>query len=310
MRAERARPRRGGTLSAIVDPGVAAGLARLRGGGAGVPGACALVWVEGADAAGFLQGLLSNDVLALGTGASQRALLLDAKGRIQTDMRVVRDGPEAFTLVVAPEDGERLVEGLEHHHFSERLDVLGPEPAEVLTVAGVDAPPDAGADLVLPGEVPGTHDLIGGDARAMLAAAGLPEAPREALEILRVEAGVPRFGREYGRTSLVQEAGLERVAVSFEKGCYLGQETVARAQYRGHVNRGVRGLRSGSPMAPGSPVRVGGRDVGRVTSAVVSPDRGPLALAVLRREIADGDAVEVVGEDGERSAVVSPLPHR
>lgn len=280
---------------------------RLRAGGtAAVAGACALIWVEGPDAAGFLQGLLTNDVEALAPGRSCRALLLDAKGRVQIDLRVHRDEADAFTLVVAPEAADTAAALLERYHFSERLDLLGPEPSELLTVAGLDGDASEIADLVLEGALPGTTDLVVGDANAVADALGLPHDPPEALELARIALGVPRVGVDTGAGTLVQEAALEVVAVSFSKGCYLGQETVARAQHRGRVNRVLRGLRLPAPAAPGAAVRAGGREVGHVTSAATVPGLGPLALAILRREAEPGAPVEVDGLDAP--ATVTGLP--
>jgi len=266
----------------------------------------ALIWVEGPDAKGFLQGLLSNDMAGLAAGAACHALVLDAKGHVLADLRAHRDGPHAFTLVVDPPQADEVVALLERYHFSEDLDLLGPEPADLLTVAGA-APGGEPVDLLLPGRVPETVDLVVADAGAALAALGLAEAPPEALETLRVEAGVPLVGVDTGPTTLVQEAGLETTAVSFSKGCYLGQETVARAQYRGRVNRHLRGLRLPAPVAGGAAVTREGRALGQVTSAVVSPDHGPIGLAILRREAAPGDAVEVKGLDAPARVVELPF---
>ncbi len=286
---------------------LAASVAALGGSGpaAGVRGTCALVWVEGPDAERFLQGLLSNDVRELAPGAAQRSLLLDSKGHIVVDMRVHRDGEDAFTLVVAPQAAEELWATLTRYHFSEDLELLGPEPSDLLTVPGEVS--DEGA-LVLPGLVPGTTDLVVPDATATLAGLGWPEAPVEALEVLRVEAGVPVTGRDTGPRTLVQEVGLETAAVSFSKGCYLGQETVARAQHRGQVHRTLRGLAAGAPLPEGAAVLVEGRAVGTVGSAVHSPRLGEIALAVIRREVPVGSAVEVEGLEG--TARVAELPFR
>jgi len=278
--------------TALLD--LATGYARLRpgGGGAGVPGTCEVAWVEGPDALGFLQGLLTNDVLALAVGGSKRALLLSAKGRIQADLRVARTADEELTLVT--DAGAALVEALERYHFSERVEVLGPEPADLVTLGGLEQRPEADTDLAVDGLVPGTVDLLG-DPASILAALGLPEAPPEALQALRVEAGVPRLGRDMTTASLVHEAGLERTAVSFEKGCFLGQETVARTEHRGRPNRLLRGLRLPAAAAAGAAVRDGGREVGEVTSPAESPRLGPIALGVLRREVVVGVEVEVEG---------------
>jgi folate-binding protein YgfZ len=293
-----------------LDPAVAEGVARLApaGGGAAVRGACALMWVEGPDAASFLHGLVSNDVLALAPGDATHALLLDERGHVRADMRVARDADDAFTLVVDPDQAGALAEALDRYHFSEALELIGPEPFALLTVGGAGAVDAAGAELTVPGRVPGTVDLVVGDADAALAALGLPEAPAEALEALRVEAGVPRVGVDTGAGTLVQEAGLETRAVSFDKGCYLGQETVARAQYRGRVNRRLRGLRLEAPAQAGAAVRRDGRELGRVSSAAVHPELGPIALATLRREAEPGAEVEVEGVPGTATVTELPFP--
>jgi folate-binding protein YgfZ len=223
-------------------------------------------------------------------------------------MRVVRDADDAFTLVIEASQAPALAQALEAMHVGERLDLIGPEPFELLTVGGGAAPPAGVGDVILPGLVPGTTDVVTADARGALAALGLPEAPAEALEALRLEAGVPRFGADLTEASLVQEAGLERVAVSFDKGCYLGQETVARTQYRGHVNRLLRGLLLPAPAIVGAVVRAGDREVGRLSSAALSPARGPIALAVLRREVGAGDEVSIEGLDRPARVVELPFP--
>ena len=281
--------------------------------GSGAPAAVApaavrtrasLVWVEGPDAERFLQGLLSNDVAALAPGDAVPALLLDDRGHIVADMRVLREGPAAFTLVLDPAAAQGVADLLTRYHFSEDLELLGPEPADTLVVT---AAPPAGT-TALPGHVPGTWELLVDDVDAALRAAGLPEAPAGALEALRVERGAPRVGVDTGPRTLVQEAGLTERAVSFTKGCYLGQETVARAQHRGRVNRVLRGLASPSALTPGAEVRADGRVVGTVGSVAHSPRFGHVALAILRREVPPGADVWVDGLTG--TACVVELPFR
>jgi tRNA-modifying protein YgfZ len=284
--------------------------ARLRPGGSGaaVRGRAALIWVEGPDAEGFLHGLLSNDVAGLATGASCRALLLDAKGHLQADLRVRRDGADAFTVVVAPEAAELVMGLLERYHFSEELELIGPEEVELLTVAGAPEGAEELGDLALPGTLPGTLDLVVADAAAAIARLGLPEASAEARDMARVAAGQPLVGIDTGPSTLVQEAGLQDAAVSFEKGCYLGQETVARLQFRGRANRVLRGLRLPDPAPPsGGAVRSGGREVGRLTSVATTPDLGVIGLAVLRREVEPGAEVEVEGAGGPARVVELPF---
>lgn len=298
---------------AVAPAEPAAGYARLRPGGEGaaVRGRAALIWVEGPDATGFLHGLMSNDVAGLAPGGACRTLLLDAKGHLQAHLRVRRDAEDAFTLLVDAETAEQVAAMLDRYHFSEDLDLLGPEEAQLVTVAGAPEGAAEAAELAVPSALPGALDLVVPDAAAAIAGLGLPEAPAEALEMARIAAGVPRIGVDTGPSTLVQEAGLEDVAVSFDKGCYLGQETVARAQFRGRVNRVLRGLSLPDPPPPASArVLREGREVGRLTSRAVTPDLGAIGLAVLRREAAPGSDVEVETEDGAVAARVVELPFR
>jgi folate-binding protein YgfZ len=282
-------------VSLAVSADAAAGYARLREGApTWVAEPVALVWVEGPDAASFLHGLLSNDVAGLAPGGSADALLLDAKGHVQAAIGVHRDEADAFTLVVAPSEGDAVAAALDRYHFSEDLDLLGPEDAWALTVAGMPAP----AGLSVPGILPGTVRVVVDDPAAAGAALPGGQAPREALEMARVAAGVARVGVDTGPATLVQEAALEDRAVSFTKGCYLGQETVARLQFRGRANRALRGLLLESAPEPGAAVTAGGREVGRVTSVARTPDLGAIGLAILRREVAPGDEVEAGGATG------------
>ena len=282
-------------MSTAVSADVAAGYARLRDGApTWVTEPVALIWVEGPDAASFLHGLLSNDVASLAPGGSAEALLLDAKGHVQAAIGVHRDGDDALTLVVAPADGGAVAAALDRYHFSEDLEVLGPEEAWALTVAGMPAP----AGPSVPGVLPGTVRVVVDDPAAAGAALPGEQAPPEALEMARVAAGVARVGVDTGPSTLVQEAALEDRAVSFTKGCYLGQETVARLQFRGKANRALRGVLLEGPAEPGAPVTAGGREAGRVTSVARTPDLGVIGLAILRREVAPGDEVEAGGVAG------------
>lgn len=142
--------------------------------------------------------------------------------------------------------------------------------------------------------------------RAALIEAGAQPVSEAAGEILRVEYGRPRYGVDLDDTVIPQEAGLNERAVSFTKGCYVGQETVARLYYRGKPNRHLRGLRASVPLAGGEELRLGERVLGRVGSAAVSPRFGPIALALVRREAEPGTIVSV-GEHGA-GAEVSELP--
>src|SRR4051794_40506516 len=142
------------------------------------------------------------------------------------------------------------------------------------------------------------------DVKAALA--DVPEVSEAAAEIVRVERGRPRYGIDLDDSVIPQEAGLNERAVSFTKGCYVGQETVARLYYRGKPNRHLRGLRLSAPAARGDVLRLGEKEVGRLGSTVVSPVLGPLALALVRREAGVGDTL-AVGDVGF-TAEVAELP--
>jgi len=131
------------------------------------------------------------------------------------------------------------------------------------------------------------------DADAVRSALGVERVAEEVAECVRIESGRPRFGLDVGPETIPEEAGLNERAVSFTKGCYVGQETVARLHYKGKPNRHLRGLRLSAPVSHGDEVTAGERVVGQIGSAAVSPVHGPIALAVLRREVAPGDAVKV-----------------
>jgi folate-binding protein YgfZ len=142
--------------------------------------------------------------------------------------------------------------------------------------------------------------------RAGLVDAGAVEVDEAEAEVVRVESGRPRYGIDLDATTIPQEAALNDRAVSFTKGCYVGQETVARLHWRGKPNRHLRGLRLSEPTETGAPLRLGDREVGHVGSVAVSPTHGPIALAILRREAAVGDTLAV--GDGAVSAQVVELP--
>ncbi len=140
--------------------------------------------------------------------------------------------------------------------------------------------------------------------------APLKKGTREVWNVSRVEAGRPAMGIDMDENTIPQEANLDTLgAISFSKGCYTGQETVARVHFRGHVNRHLRGLFGGAPLPRGADVLdAAGKVVGDVRSTVVSPRLGPIAMAMIRREIAPGEGVTVSGESGPISARVIDLP--
>jgi folate-binding protein YgfZ len=141
---------------------------------------------------------------------------------------------------------------------------------------------------------------------AALTAGGATPIDPAVGELVRIERGRPRFGVEIDETTMPQEAGIHERAVSYSKGCYIGQETVARLYWRGKPNRHLRGLRLSGPAVPGAQLRLGDTEVGTLGSFAQSPRQGPIGLALVRREAAPGDVV-TVGE-GPESATVVELP--
>jgi folate-binding protein YgfZ len=282
--------------------------------------------VSGAEAAEYLQGQLTNDIEAVGPGEGAYAALLDRKGHMQADMRVLRpgEGPELW-LLLEPEGLAAATRHLQMYKIGREVEVrdagderalislIGPRSAEI---AGSAPLPElacqtvvvGGAECIAVGTTSGIDLVAPADerdrVRDALLAAGAAEVSPEAAEILRIEAGRPRFGAEMGTETMPAEAGIVEQAVSFTKGCYIGQETVARLHYKGKPNRHLRGLRFNAPATPGGAVRVGEREVGTVGSAAVSPALGPVGLAILRREAEPGATV-TVGEDGVTAEVVA-----
>ncbi len=274
--------------------------------GLAVPQRAELLWVEGEDAASFLNGLLTNDVGELAEGDSQRSLLLDSKGRVRTLVRVRRDAPSVYSLMVQPGDGDRMLDDLERYHFSEAIEILGPEPVDTLVVAGDDpGSPDVPAELDVVGWPPGTRELVVSDAAATLAGAGREPSPPAELDALRIHTLTPMPGRDFEESALVQELGLEHLAVSFAKGCYLGQETVARVEHRGKVNRRLRALLLEGPTPERAPVSLEGGEVGALGTVARTGSGEWMALAVLRSAADVGAEVSV---DGAPARVMAPPP--
>jgi folate-binding protein YgfZ len=140
-----------------------------------------------------------------------------------------------------------------------------------------------------------------------LAAAGAVEVSQDSFEVVRVERGIPRYGYDLDDRTIPQEAGLNERAVSFTKGCYVGQETVARLYYKGKPNRHLRGLALERPAPIGTTLFRGDREVGRLGSVALSPTYGPIALAILRRECEEGDRL-AVGQRGEYGSALVKQP--
>jgi tRNA-modifying protein YgfZ len=280
--------------------------------------------LSGAEAKSFLQGQVTNDVEALAAGEGCYTAFLTPKGKMLGDLRVLDAGDDLLldterTALQALFNMIRLFsvgyDAQLHKRTLERglLSLIGPtadavlgesaprrvehshQPVELATVKARAIRTDVGIDLLC--DAADTEALA--EALAELGAASVSEP---AAEILRIEHGRPRYGVDLDETVIPQEAGLNERAVSFTKGCYVGQETVARLYYRGKPNRHLRGLRSDDPMTAGEELHVAGRLVGRLTSAVTSPRLGHIGLALVRREAPPGSGLAV--GDGQPAEVV------
>jgi len=295
--------------------------------------------VTGADRGSYLQGLLTNDVASLKAGQGCYTAYLTAQGRMIADAYVYELG-DLMLLSVAREVKDAVLAKFDQFIFSEDVqlgDVTGTfaqiavvgRKATAAVAAVVSAPESSLQALVEHGNIrtttaAGTPAIVtritdaGADGYdvyverahvdAVLAAligTGARSLDAAAAEALRIEAGIPVFGKDMDGETIPLEAGIESRAISFTKGCYVGQEVIIRVMHRGHgrVARRLVGLRiAGSSVPPaGAEIRSGDREIGRVTSAAFSPSLGaPLALGYVHRDFAEpGTAVRVDGAPAE-----------
>jgi folate-binding protein YgfZ len=291
-----------------------------------------MVLVKGPDAPEYLQGQLTNDIEAIEPGGGCYAALLDRKGHLVSDMRVLRlesAGGEIW-LDLEMEPSPAVLKHLRTYSIGRNVEVsdvsdlwtvvsvIGPRAPELTSfedlapehaqrfrdwdgteVLGVGT--DLGVDLIVPAD---RSDALEG----LLRDAGIAGVSEEAAEIVRVESGRPRFGIDMGPETMPAEAGIVERAVNFEKGCYIGQEPVARLHYRGKPNRSLRGLRLSAPAVGGDALLLGEKEVGAIGTACLSPAEGAIALAIVRREAEVGQRL-AVGEGGVTAEVVE-LPFR
>jgi folate-binding protein YgfZ len=291
--------------------------------------------LTGAGAVEFLNGQVTNELADLLPGAGRYAAFLTNKGKMLGDLRILALGedparPPAELLL----DTERVAlqalfdmirrfkVGYEvelHKRTLERalLSLIGPAAESIAGAKALPANEHTNVQLELDGvstlavrTVEGIDLMFEATETGRLAAVllerGAARVSADAAECLRVESGRPRYGIDMDASTIPQEAGLNESAVSFSKGCYVGQETVARLFYRGKPNRHLRGLRLSAPAATGAELRLGDRVVGQLGSAAVSPSLGPIALALVRREAEPGSIVGA-GSDGT-TAEVTELP--
>jgi tRNA-modifying protein YgfZ len=231
----------------------------------------AYVRVQGPDAADFLQRMVSNDVLA---GESCEALLLTPKARVIAPLVVWRRGEDDFLLLTEPELGETVRTHLTRMRFAAKCAIEPEDHSSTIVFGSEDGIPVS--DYPVP-----AVEVLDADVE--------PTLGEDELERMRIEAGTPRWGREIDDRVLPAEAGLDERAVSFGKGCYPGQEPIARQRYRGKVNRKLRVLEVEDARVDAEVVH-GEKVVGRVTSSVPG-----LALAYVRTEVPADAELEIDG---------------
>jgi folate-binding protein YgfZ len=304
--------------------------------------------VGGAQAVETLTGLVTNDVGALRPGAGQYASALTAKGKVIADIRIfartddllldtsANAGP-GFSAMIRKYVNPRLARYADVSAILRTVGVFGPRAHAVLASA-LGA---AGATEIATGALRGLSDYhhlgfdlagaslfvarvpdLGGEGFdcfvpveiaellwTRLLDAGATPVGRDATEIARVEAGRPLWGTDMDEGTLAQEANFDALdGISYTKGCYTGQETVARVHFRGHVNRHLRGVESAVTIPGGAELFDGEKSVGEMKSSVVSPRLGPIGLAMLRREVATGAEVNARWDGGEGLARVREIP--
>jgi folate-binding protein YgfZ len=277
--------------------------------------------LTGSQAKEFLQGQVSNDVEALESGQGCYAAFLTPKGKMLGDVRILDTGEELLldTERMALQELFNMIRlfsiGYDvqlHKRTLERglVSLIGPradkvagvpdlpsvEHAHVAIGLGRAIRTDVGIDVLC--DSADTAGVI-----STLTDAGAVVVSEEVAEIRRIERGRPRYGVDLDDTVIPQEAGLNERAVSFTKGCYVGQETVARLYYRGKPNRHLRGLRLSAASCAGDQVVLGEKVLGNISSVAQSPELGPIALALVRREAEPGATVSV-GPHGATAEVV------
>lgn len=210
--------------------------------------------------------MVSNDVEALAVGEACDALLLTAKARVIAPLRVLRRGEEDFLVLTEPELGDTVRTQLLRTRFAAKAEIEPEEHESWLVLGGEEV----------------LDDRPAGD-----------EVGEEELERWRIEAGIPRWGREIDEQILPAEAGLDETHISFSKGCYPGQEPIARQRYRGKVNRKLRVLDVEGDATPGTELVLDGKTVGRITSVVPG-----VALGYVRVEVPDDAKLKLAAKTG------------
>jgi folate-binding protein YgfZ len=239
------------------------------------------VRVAGPDAADYLQRMVSNDVEALQAGEACPALLLTAKARLIAPLVVLRRADDDFLLLTEPGLGEVVRTHLTRMRLRAQCEIEREEHVSVLVFGAADG---------FATDWPGAREALD---------AGLePTLSEEELELRRIEHGVPRWERELDDRILPAEARLDETHISFSKGCYPGQEPIARLHFRGHPNRRLRVIELDEVPEYDAPLLHDGREVGRVTSAARRADGTVVALAYVRTEVPDDAPLALAARAG------------
>jgi folate-binding protein YgfZ len=272
-----------------------------------------VVRVAGPDAVAFLQGQCSQDVAQLSVGGSAWSLVLQPQGKVDALIRATRVAEDAFVLDIEGGWGQPLLNRLNRFKLRVKAD-LDELAWACVALRGPGAA--AAAQAVVPGPEllvvdagwPGLAgvDLLGPDPPVP---AGVVEVGPEAYQLTRIEAGVPAMGAELTERTIPAETGVVERAVSFTKGCFTGQELVARIESRGgHVPRRLRGVMAQEAIPVGAVLQIGGKNVGTVTSAAVTPDGGSVGLAYITRDVEPAADATADWEGRSAAASIRALP--
>jgi len=287
------------------------------------------VKISGKDAQNFLHRMISNDVQSLQPGKGVWSLFLDIKGHVQGDFKLYRF--QDFMIMILQRHAlEKVVKGLDRYVISEQLkmidvsdesglfQIFGPNAAAVLQSKGVQSlPADElsfqaasinGIETQIIRMGVGYSILVpAASATELLNFLDLQPIGQRAFNIFRIETGLPVLGLDFDDTNLPQESRLDK-AISFNKGCYLGQEVIARLDAQGHVNKILIGLESEAELKPHQKLYFGEKEVGRITSAAYSPlKKLNVALGYVRREQAK-DGISLQSEGDNTTVIVRNLP--
>lgn len=258
-----------------------------------------VVLVEGVDAEKFLQNLLSQELRGMVVGEARKALFLTPKARVIADPRVTLLDEGRYLLDLDPVGVDALVSGLTRYRLGAKVAIDATTEWSLISLIGPDAETIAtdGVRIVgLLGELPRVDVLVATDQReatvAAAIAAGATPVELAAIEALRIEAGAVRLGHDVDERWMPAEVDLVETTVSFEKGCFIGQEPVTRLHRRGHANRGPRRLSLDAAVEPGTTLELDGKDVGVITSVAADPwFTEPRAIGIVRVDVPAGAAL-------------------